>query len=145
MSEVAKRLNPYLSDLVVMYVKLHDLHWNVKGMQFVPVHQYTESRYDDMAAKLDEIAELMIMNGETPVSSMKDYLALATVQELNKGSYQDREVLEIVLKDLTYLKDQAEKLRNTFDAENVFSIVAVLEEHVAGYAKEIWFLRSMLV
>ena len=60
---IAQKLNPYLSDLAVMFLKLHDLHWNVKGMQFVPVHQYTEARYDDMAEKFDAVAELIIMQG----------------------------------------------------------------------------------
>ena len=144
MSDVAAKLNPYLSDLVVMYLKLHDLHWNVKGMQFIPVHQYTEARYDDMAAKFDEIAELIIMQGEAPVSTIQDYLKLATIQELGKGVYRDEEVLKIVLDDLTYLKNKASELRGEFDAEGNFSVVAVLEGHVAGYEKEIWFLQSMM-
>ena len=144
MTKIAEKMNPYLSDLVVMYLKLHDLHWNVKGKMFVQVHTYTESRYEDMAEKFDEIAELMIMHGEAPVSSMKKYMELATVAELDKGVYTDEEVLKEVLKDLTYLKDKATELRAAFDAESAFDVVAVLEDHVAGYAKEIWFLNSMM-
>ena len=141
---IANKLNPYLSDLVVSFLKLHDLHWNVKGKMFVQVHGYTESRYDDMAAKFDEVAEIIIMNGEAPVTGMSKYLELASIKELNKGVYRDEEVLDIVLKDLTYLKDEATKLRAEFDAEGNFSIVAMLEGHVAGYEKEIWFLQSMM-
>ena len=144
MSNISAKLNPYLSDLVVMYLKLHDLHWNVKGKMFVQVHGYTESRYEDMAEKFDEIAELIIMHGEAPVSSMKEYMELATIAELNKGKYSDTEVLEELLKDLTYLKNKAVELRAAFDEEGEFSIVAVLEGHIAGYAKEIWFLESMM-
>ena len=141
---IASKLNPYLSDLVVMYLKLHDLHWNVKGKTFVQVHTYTESRYDDMAAKFDEIAELMIMHGEAPVASMKDYLELASVKELNKGQYSDEEVLKEVLKDTIHLKEEASEIRAELDKEDIFDAVAVLEGHIAGYAKEIWFLQSIL-
>ena len=141
---IANKLNPYLSDLVVSYLKLHDLHWNVKGKLFVQVHGYTESRYDDMAAKFDEVAEKIIMNGEPPVTGMSKYLELAEIKELNKGVYRDEEVLKIVLDDLVILKDKATKLRAEFDAEGNFGIVAMLEDHVAGYEKEIWFLQSMM-
>ena len=141
---VAEKLNPYLSDLVVMFLKLHDLHWNVKGKMFVQVHTYTEGRYDDMAAKFDEIAELIIMNGEAPVASTKQYLELATIAELNKGVYRDAEVLEEVLKDLKHLRDEAAALRAVFDEAGNFRVVGVLEDHVAGYDKEIWFLESMM-
>ena len=141
---IANKLNSYLSDLVVSYLKLHDLHWNVKGKMFVQVHQYTESRYDDVAAKFDEVAEMIVMNQQAALSSMKEYLEAASIKELNKGSYRDEEVLKIVLDDLVILKDKATKLRAEFDAEGNFGIVAMLEDHVAGYEKEIWFLQSMM-
>ena len=139
---IAAKMNPYLSDLAVMFIKLHDLHWNVKGMQFVPVHLYTESRYDDMAAKLDAVAELIIMQGEKPVSCLKDYLELATVKELNKGEYRDEEVLHILYDDLSHLRAEALEIHESC-ADN-FSVVAMMEEHVAGYDKELWFLKSMM-
>ena len=137
-------MNAYLSDLVVFYLKLHDLHWNVKGMQFVPVHQYSESRYEDMAEKFDEIAELLLQHGEKPVSSIREYLALSSIKELNKDSYRDEEVIKIISEDMAYLKGKAEALRSEADSEGLFDIVAALEDHIAGYNKELWFLRSMM-
>ena len=140
----ANKLNPYLSDLVVMYLKLRDLHWKVKGSMFVQVHLYTEARYDDMALKFDEVAEKILMSGETPVSSIKEYLELATIKELENGDYSDIAVLKEVLKDLVHLKEEAEALHKYFDEEGAFSVVAMLEAHIEGYEKEIWFLRSMV-
>ena len=137
-------MNAYLSDLVVFYLKLHDLHWNVKGMQFVPVHQYSESRYDDMAEKFDEIAELIIQHGEKPVSSISEYVKNASIKELNKGVYRDEEVIKIIAEDMAQLKAAAEALRLKMAQEDVFDVVAVLEEHIASYQKELWFLHSMM-
>ena len=137
-------MNAYLSDLVVFYLKLHDLHWNVKGMQFVPVHQYSESRYEDMSDKFDEIAELIIQHGEKPVSSISEYVKNASIKELNKGVYRDEEVIKIIAEDMAHLKAAAEALRLQMAEEDVFDVVAVLEEHIAGYQKELWFLNSMM-
>ena len=137
-------MNAYLSDLVVFYLKLHDLHWNVKGLQFVPIHQYSEARYEDMAEKFDEIAELIIQHGEKPVSSISEYVKNASLKELNKGSYRDEEVIKIIAEDMAQLKAAAEALRLKMVEEDVFDVVAVLEEHIAGYQKELWFLNSMM-
>ena len=137
-------MNAYLSDLVVFYLKLHDLHWNVKGMQFVPVHQYSESRYEDMAEKFDAIAELIIQHGEKPVSSISEYVKNASIKELGKGVYRDEEVIKIIAEDMAQLKASAEALRLQMAEEDVFDVVAVLEEHIAGYNKELWFLNSMM-
>ena len=141
---VSKELNPYLSDLIVLYLKLHDLHWNVKGKMFVQVHLYTESRYEDLATKFDDVAEKIIMNGEAPITGMNNYLEAATIKELNKGAYSDDEVLKEVLADFTYLKNKATELRSVFDEAGNFSVVAMLEDHVVGFEKEIWFLESMM-
>ena len=137
-------MNAYLSDLVVFYLKLHNLHWNVKGMQFVPVHQYSESRYEDMAEKFDEIAELIIQHGEKPVSSISEYVKNASIKELNKGVYRDEEVIRIIAEDMAQLKAAAEALRLKMAQEDIFDVVAVLEDHIAGYQKELWFLNSMM-
>ncbi len=37
-----EKLNKYLADTAVMYIKLHNLHWNVYGLQFKAVHEYLE-------------------------------------------------------------------------------------------------------
>lgn len=139
---IAAKMNPYLSDLAVMYLKLHDLHWNVKGMQFVRVHEYTESLYDEVTEMFDAVAELVIMNGEKPVSTIKDYLELATVKEETKGEYRDVEVLRLVLADIEHLRAEALDIHESC-ADN-FGVVAMMEDHIAGYDKKIWFLKSML-
>ena len=144
MKKIAENMNVYLSDLVVFYLKLHDLHWNVKGMQFVPVHQSTESRYEDMASKFDEIAELVLMHGEKPVSSISEYVKLASIKEIGGKSYKDVEVLQILIDDMSHLKSEAESLREKMASEDIFDVVAVLEEHIAGYNKVLWFLNSMM-
>ena len=140
----AAMMNSYLSNLVVFYLKLHDLHWNVRGLQFVPVHEYTDARYEDMAGKFDEIAELMLQHEEKPLSSISEYVKHASIQELHKASYRDTEVLKVLYDDMSLLKAEAIRLRAEMDSEGLFDVVAVLESHVAGYNKELWFLRSMM-
>ena len=51
--------NKYLANVGVEYIKLHNLHWNVIGLQFKAVHEYLESLYDSLADVLDEVAELI--------------------------------------------------------------------------------------
>ena len=141
---IAKKLNPYLSDLVVMYLKLHDLHWKVKGKMFVQVHLYTEARYDDLAAKFDAVAELLIMGGEAPVSTIAQYLEQASIKELGQEKYSDSEVLDIITKDFEHLKAEAADIRAYAVEQDAFSAVAIMEEHIASYDKELWFLKSMM-
>ena len=46
--------------------------------------------------------------------------------------------------DMAQLKAATEALRLKTAEEDIFDIVAVLEEHIAGCSKELWFLHSMM-
>ena len=48
MDAVVKQLNKIQAEAHAFYVAFHDYHWNVKGMQFYSIHEYTEHAYDDM-------------------------------------------------------------------------------------------------
>lgn len=51
-----ERLNAYVASLLVWNVKLHNLHWNVTGKLFKPLHEYTEALYDKAFEAYDEVA-----------------------------------------------------------------------------------------
>ena len=58
--KLQKEFNQYLADLAVMTFKLHNLHWNVTGSQFVPVHEFTEALYDKLFEYFDVGNDLVI-------------------------------------------------------------------------------------
>ena len=137
-------LNAYIANIGVGYIKLHNLHWNVVGSQFKAVHEYLESLYDAFADVLDETAELLKMAGAQPVASLKGYLAIATIKELGDEAVDQKKALEITLADLELLRDQALEIRKAANAYDCFGVANLMEDHVTNYAKQIWFLRSML-
>ena len=137
-------INVYIANIGVGYIKLHNLHWNVVGSQFKAVHEYLESLYDAFADVLDETAELLKMAGAQPVGSLKGYLAIATIKELGDEAVDQKKALEITLADLETLRDQAAAVRALADKDDVFGVANLMEDHVTNYAKQIWFLRSML-
>ena len=142
--EITNALNGYIANIGVGYIKLHNLHWNVVGSQFKAVHEYLESLYDAFADVLDETAELLKMAGAQPVASLKGYLAIATIKELGDEAVDQKKALEITLADLELLRDQALEIRKAADAHDCFGVANLMEDHVTNYAKQIWFLRSML-
>ena len=59
MDKKVRKVNEYLSNLAVLNANLHNLHWNVEGLQFVQVHEFTETLYDDFFEKYDEVADFL--------------------------------------------------------------------------------------
>lgn len=137
------QLNQYLSNLAVLNIKLHNLHWNVVGIEFMAIHTFTEDLYNDFFIKFDDVAEMLKMQGQQPNASMKQYLEVATIEESLATSFSPGQVVEILRQDLKILKDNAVKIRSVADGEGDFEVVAMFEDHISVFDKNLWFLRSM--
>lgn len=142
--ELALALNKYLANLGVEYIKLHNLHWNVVGINFKAIHEYLEGLYDGVSASLDSVAELLKMNDEVPAASLKEYLALSSLEELPSVELKGKDVLEIVLKDFNEFKQLAESIRALADEEDVYDVVSAMESDLEQFNKSIWFIKAML-
>lgn len=138
-----ENLNIYLSNLAILNAKLHNLHWNVTGVHFMQIHKFTEALYEDAFQKFDDVAEQLKIQGNMPLLTLKDYLENATIKEVAGSEFSAGDVLKILNEDLSTMKKLATDIRNQADEANDFTTVAMLEDHVAYYDKNLWFIRSM--
>lgn len=143
MKNVAQ-VNQYLADLSVWNVKLHNLHFNVVGPQFKSIHEYLESVYDVAFDYFDAVAEAVKMAGQFPLVNSKEYAALSKIEELGQADIPQAQVIEILLNDFKYMKDQALAIRSVASEEDHFALFNMMEDHVEYYVKQIWFIESML-
>ncbi len=144
MNKQTAKLNEYLSDLGVLNVKLHNLHWNVSGRGFHQAHVYIETLYDDFFEKFDVVAERIKMLGDYPLASLKEYLEKSDIKELETKDYSVTNSYKMILEDFQYLKTKAIDIRSIADEVGDFGTVAIMEDHVLGYDKQIWFIESEL-
>lgn len=136
--------NIFLADLLVGYVNLHNLHFNVKGEGFKYVHEYLEALYDQVHDVYDEVAERMRMDGEIPTTKISKYLEIAEVKELEEKEWSTKEAYEQALKLFEYFRNMAHEIRKEADAEDDYPWVGLLEDVISGFDKEIWMMRENL-
>ena len=120
----SEKINAYVATLAVWNVKLHNIHWNVEGHLFKGIHEYTESLYDRAAEQYDETAEILKMRGEMPVATVAESLQ-ASVIDMEKVAKLAREI-----------RDEAAEADD-------FLVQGTFEGYLAGFAKDLWFLRAM--
>ncbi len=137
-------LQTYLANLGVFFVKLHNVHWNVVGKQFLRIHTFTEDLYDQVFEDFDAVAELLKTKDVMPLSTMKEYLEHATIGEVVAKDFSSVESLELVKADLVAMRDLASEIRNVADENGDFETVGMFEEYVAFYSKNIWFVDAWL-
>ena len=116
----SEKINAYVATLAVWNVKLHNIHWNVEGHLFKGIHEYTESLYDRAAEQYDETAEILKMRGEMPVATIAESLKASVIEELPSRVFSCCEA----------------------EADD-FQVQGTFEGYLAGFAKDLWFLRAM--
>lgn len=142
MSKVITQLNQIQADAHGLYVKFHDLHWNVKGIQFFSIHEYTEKAYDDMHEIFDAVAERAIMLGGKAITKLDELQKLSHIKHESKDSYTANEVLEAVLAEYKHLLAEFKKLDELADGDTTTQAYA--QEQIAKYEKSIWMLNATL-
>lgn len=139
-----QELNIYLSDLHVLYAKLHNFHWNVIGTSFFTLHEKLEELYNAIAQHIDEVAERIIMLEGTPFASLKDYLANATLEEAKSTEIAGNNVIELLLKDFKALLYNVQQIRELAERNNEPITVAKMDDAIENYEKNIWMLSAYL-
>ncbi|RBQ30443.1 DNA starvation/stationary phase protection protein [Arcobacter sp. FW59] len=144
MSKVIKQLKQIQADAHALYVKIHNYHWNVKGMDFHPVHSYTEGVYDSMSELYDDMAERVIILGDKPYLTLEE-LIKATKIETEKGdSFKSKEIVEKIIADFEYLLKAFKELSKLSGENSDKGTEAFADEKVAKLEKDLWMLHSML-
>lgn len=142
--ELQKEFNQYLAGLAVINFKLHNLHWNIVGPQFMALHKFTEELYDTFFEFFDQVAEHQKIFNVMPDCKLSDYLANSKIKEVEPKKFEAKEVLEMVQADLKELREEALALREASDKDNYFEAVALFEAHIDFYNKQLWFVSASL-
>lgn len=76
---------------------------------------------------------------------MKDYLEIGKIVEAANEQLGSKVIIENVLKDFTYCKEQLLSIKKKVDGESVYEVSAMADSMIAMYSKSIWMLRQELV
>jgi starvation-inducible DNA-binding protein len=134
-------LNKQVSNWSVLYVKLHNFHWYVKGAQFFTLHAKFQEFYEEAALHVDELAERLLALGGKPEATMKRYLETSSIKEAvgNETAEQMVDALiedfSTVIEELKEGMEEAEKANDETTGDILLAIHSTLEKHV-------WMLKA---
>jgi starvation-inducible DNA-binding protein len=140
-NNVINALAQLLADLQVHYTNLRNLHWNVKGPRFYVLHEKYEEMYDDVATKVDEVAERILQLDGTPEHRFSAYLNTANVKELPVVK-DETTGLRYVLDTLKALiAEERALLKKASEADDEVT-VAMMSDYLSGQEKTVWMLAA---
>lgn len=138
----ADHLEKILADTFVLYVKTLHCHWNVVGRDFAELHAFFQAQYEGLATDVDEIAERIRTLGFKAPGSMKSFLHISHLKELDHD-LDEVGMIKALLADREALVSHIRKDLDLIDEADA-GTKALLEGLMAGHEKIAWMLRSHL-
>jgi len=136
-------LAPLLADEYVLYTKTRYCHWNVSGPRFNDLHKFFEAQYDDLAEKVDEVAERIRSLGHLAPGSLAEFSRLARLNEQPGAKWSADQMCAALLADheavIRQLRDDLEAVAAEGDAGTNDFLTGLMEDH----EKMAWMLRSL--
>lgn len=139
-----EKLNEYLANQQVMYMKLHNLHWYVKGRSFFTLHAKLEELYDQTAQIMDDVAERLLALGGSPVASLKKALALSSVKELEDVPISSDETIKSLISDVEYWIRDTKEIVKLAEDDDDGATADQFNGYLAEYQKFLWMLKSYI-
>lgn len=141
--EVRKALNLQVANFTVLWTKLHNYHWYVKGHNFFSLHDKFEELYDTASTYVDELAERLLAIGGEPIGKQSDAIEKASVKEAeydidaNEMVRQLAQDYDTVIKELDEGRKIAEDAGDDRTADIFIGMITDIE-------KNNWMLKSFL-
>jgi starvation-inducible DNA-binding protein len=136
-------MNQQLANWNVLYTKLHRFHWYVKGPHFFTLHAKFEELYEEAAGTIDELAERLLITGGNPISTLKEYIEYATVEETT-DVLSAEEMVQAIVNDFTQIISELKSGKEAAEQVNDEVTSDMFTELIEKLSKHNWMLTSFL-
>lgn len=128
-------LQPILTDLIAFGLNVKELHWNVIGKNFRPIHLHLDEIYSDVQEAIDEVAERISACGHSPLGTAGSVAKDTELEDVPSGFLKDDEVLLLasdhIHELIGLLRSRMQTIEDvdTVTADMLHQVVAKLEKH----------------
>jgi starvation-inducible DNA-binding protein len=136
-------MNEQLANWNVVYTKLHRFHWYVKGPHFFTLHAKFEELYEEAAGTIDELAERLLITGGNPISTLKEYIEYATVEETTDVLTAE-EMVQAIVNDFSQIISELKNGKEAAEQVNDEVTSDMFTELIEKLSKHSWMLTSFL-
>lgn len=142
---VANELAKLLADEYVLNTKTRNAHWNIEGTDFFDKHKFFETQFGQLDGVIDSVAERIRTIGHYTFATLKSFLSLTHLTEVNREKNDAQGFLNELLTDhesiIIHCRENIHRFANDYkDIGSSDFITQLMETH----EKMAWFIRSHL-
>ena len=140
--KLVELLNVRLADSLDLYSQLKQAHWNVKGRDFIQLHELYDEIAESVIEYVDEIAERATALGGLALGTVRMAAEATTLEEYPLEAFGDKKTVDVVADRLaaygTSVRagiDEATELEDMDTADLFTEISRSIDKHL-------WFVEA---
>ncbi|MBP2243037.1 starvation-inducible DNA-binding protein [Cytobacillus eiseniae] len=141
--KLIQAVNKQVANWTVLYMKLHNYHWYIKGRHFFTLHEKFEELYNEANQHIDELAERILSLEGSPVGTMKACLEMASIEEA-AGNEMEEDMVKAICADFIKMADELQEgiqLAEEANDEGTGDMLIAIKQSLK---KHIWMLKAYL-
>jgi len=137
-------LQPILTDLIAFGLNIKQLHWNVVGPHFRPIHLHLDEIYEEVEDAVDTVAERISATGHSPNGLATAVARDTELEDVPEGFLKDDKVLLLASQRT---RELVGLIRSRMEQiEDVDTVTAdLLHQILEKLEKQHWMLQAQRV
>ncbi len=143
MDELVNSLKKTLADSFAFYLKAHNYHWNVEGVNFVQFHDLFGNIYEEVYGAIDGLAEEIRKLDAYAPGSLERFKMLTAIPEDAKIPNASG-MCEALLAANDIVLSQIKETYDFAEAVGAHGLSNLMAERQDAHKKHAWMLRASL-
>ena len=142
MEELINKMKVVLASSFAFYLKAHNFHWNVEGVNFPQYHEFFGNLYEEVHGAIDKIAEeIRALDAYAP-GSLKRFSELSTI--MDETSVPSAVIMcQRLAKDNDSLLIDLELAYSEAERTKQLGLANFLQDRIDVHKKHGWMLRAI--
>ena len=141
-----EQLNQLIADISQLGVVVQQTHWYMRGENFFRLHPLMDEYGAQLDQQKDEIAERLIALNGSPFATTHEFIENTGIpdEELQFDELSMQELMQRLVDQFKYLRDQFQKGIEITDEEKDFPTQDMLNGFKSETDKNIWMINAYL-
>ena len=135
-------LNQRLASAVDLQMQMKQAHWNVKGPNFIGLHELFDKVAEAVEGYVDQIAERIVQLGGVAEGTVRMAVARTRLTEYSPEISEGMAHVESVARALSTFGEEARKTINEADELDDADTADLFTEVSRGIDKWLWFVEA---
>jgi starvation-inducible DNA-binding protein len=141
-AQMVDLLNQRLADAADLYSQTKQAHWNIKGMDFIQLHEFFDDLAEQVLPYVDSIAERATSIGGVALGTARMAAANSTLPEFPSGPYDGKNMVKALVEIYGLFANSTRAAIDTADEAGDRDTADLFTTISGEMDKHLWFLEA---